>query len=164
VPNLDPAELREWLSAGSGCLVPLIAAIVAYVAIREYVVSRNRLKLDLWEKRYGVFTATMNLLAAVVREADCSDEERSKFARGMAGKEFLFGAEVTEYLQEQVWKKSVDLYGHRRKLGPEGGLPVGPERTKVSEENRVLLNWFSEQLTSGARQVFAPYLDFGKVK
>lgn len=164
MPNFEPAELREWLSAGSGCLVPLIAAIVAYVAIRQYVVSRNRLKLDLWEKRYSIFLTTMNLLAAVVREADCSHEELSKFGRGIVGNEFLFGPKVTHYLQEQLWRKCVDLSGHRRKFSAEGGLPPGPEREKVSQENYDLLIWFSEQLTNGARRVFAPYLDFGRVK
>lgn len=156
---VDWVSVREWLTA---LLSPAIAFLAFVVARGQAKIQKDKLKLDLWERRYSIFIATMTLLANIEREADCSDDSRNAFAKGIVGNEFLFGSDVKDY-HRLLWRNCIDLSTHRRKLDSEK-LPVGAERTKIAEANRILLDWFSAQLTESAREVFAPYLDFGTVR
>ena len=50
----------------SGLLTPIIAIIAAYIAYRQYKNDNERLKRDLYEKRYAIFSNLMETIALVV--------------------------------------------------------------------------------------------------
>jgi hypothetical protein len=160
-PNLAP--LPGWIVILSALLTPAIALAVGWISYAQYRINRNKLRLDLWERRYAIFTATMTFVDRIVAEGDGRDEGRRDFDLGTHGKEFLFGKDVVNYLK-LLRDKSVDLYGHRVSLHHETGLPRGPERDRASQENADLLIWFSDQYTKCVLDAFEPYLGFGKIK
>jgi hypothetical protein len=50
-----------------------LAALASYVAYQQYRLSREKLKLDLFEKRFSVFAGVRRLLTHILRDGDLKD-------------------------------------------------------------------------------------------
>lgn len=81
-------NLPGWIVILSALLTPAIALAVVWISYGQYRINRNKLRLDLWERRYAIFTATMIFVDRIVAEADGKDDGRRDFDLGTRGKSF----------------------------------------------------------------------------
>jgi hypothetical protein len=145
----------QWLTA-------LTALIAAWIAFQQYQTARHRLRLDLFEKRLAVYEAAKSLIQTAIRDGNLKTDRIFEFVRDSRQAEFLFDQPLVSYL-EAIRAKSF-RFSHLNEQLHEIRIPVGPERTKVAEEETQLLNWFMEQAQGAASAQFRPYLSFRDVK
>lgn len=60
--NCEP----DWSSVVSSLLVPVIAVLGAVIAYRQWRVAQNKLKLDLFDRRFAIFDAARKLIASIL--------------------------------------------------------------------------------------------------
>jgi hypothetical protein len=145
--------LRLWLDA---LLTPVVAAIGGWIAWRQHRTARDHYRFNLYEKRLRVYNSLVALLTSILREADVTPDGLREYHIASREAPFLFGPEIMTYL-EDIRKKAIDLHTKTKRLGDQG-LPVGPERNQLAEENGVLLLWLSNQIDDAVK-IFEPYLN-----
>ena len=75
---------------------------------RQWNTNRSKLKLDLFEKRYAVYAAVLDLLRAIMREAAVTPAQLNALNVGALDAEFLFEDDIVAYI-ETVRKKAAAL-------------------------------------------------------
>jgi hypothetical protein len=101
VKALEPHAL-EWLKAAG---IPALAAAIAFASWRstrssnqwQVRIARQKLKHDLYDRRFAVYIAFHELMVAFTEKKDV-DAELRKANAARAHSPFLFDPEVTEYL------------------------------------------------------------------
>lgn len=81
-------------------LTVLVGAAVALVGYAQWRTANQRVVLDLYERRLAAFDAIEQAIFIVNREAEVTQETFNLFAKGQLNARFVFGDEVTKYLQE----------------------------------------------------------------
>jgi hypothetical protein len=137
----------------------MVGFAVAFIAWQQWQVARNKLRLDLFDRRYKVFDATRKFLAVIVRDATFLDSQLLEFYAGTSDAEFLFDADVVDYLA-QVRKRAVDMRTHQKLYER---MPVGDERSRHVQAEHEQLLWIGEQITAMTK-TFTPYLGFSHIK
>jgi hypothetical protein len=147
-------ELVKGLPAAFVTLI--IGTIAAGIAFRQYQVTKAKLKLDLFEKRYAIFHQTWVILSEVVRSGTREKQYglATPFNNFLPEAAFLFGKPIERYLDE-VSTKWTELYGLEAERDGEG-INRADNVRKASELKR----WFFEQASTGAKAQFGHYLDF----
>ena len=64
-----------------GLLTPLIAIIALWIAYQQRVINKNKLKLDLFEKRYEVYRYIRVFIANTLSHGNVTDDELNDFTR-----------------------------------------------------------------------------------
>lgn len=113
------------------------------------------LDFEVYEKKIEVYRSTRKFIASVLIEGTITAEKLAEFSQNTDEALFLFDKRVADYLQE-LYKKAVKLYLSNRRIS-SSLLPIGEERSKLSEENSDLLMWFTEQLEV-VRNLFYEYI------
>lgn len=149
-----------WIGVLQGLLTPLIAMIAVYFAYQQHRTARDKLRLDLYSKRFAVYHGLRDLIAIVVRDASVELSDINSFSATTLEATFLFEDEISEYLRA-VRSCAIDLRSLRDKLDGPGSFPVGRERSAAAEAEGQLLRWFTEQ-GEAARNLFSKYLRFGE--
>ena len=113
-----------------------LSIAVVVIAWRQWRVARNKLRLDLFDRRYKVYEATVKFLRESVQDNAHIDLHLSVFNDETSNAEFLFDTDVVNHLEKI--------------------------RQKGREQDAV---WFSksERITE-TTEAFAPYLGFANVK
>lgn len=112
-----------WDSAAPalGSAMPLvIAGIVAYIAYQQWITARDKLRLELFERRFSNFQRVKSeldrTLELIMQEAwtpptpGTFDNRLSAFWSARQESELLFGADVSEELRELDANLSAILY------------------------------------------------------
>jgi hypothetical protein len=136
-----------------------LSVAVVVIAWQQWRVAKNKLRLDLFDRRYKVYDATRKFLAVILREAKLTDPQLFEFYAGTSDAEFFFGAEVVDYL-EQIRKRALHMQTAAQIFEP---LPVGEERSSHVQKHHDDLVWLTEQITVMSK-VFAPYLGFANIR
>jgi len=136
----------------------LIAFIAVSILVLQYLLAKRRWRLDLYDKRYPVYLGTMEYLSVIMRDASVTMEELMKFLRNSKDKEFLFGKDVKDYLEE-LYKKGVDLKRYESLL--KNDRLDEEKRTKLVDEEADLLEWFRKQFDV-SKTLFGKYLAIDK--
>ncbi len=142
-----------------GLLTPVVAILAVLIAYQQWKTNSQKVKLDLFEKRFRVFEAVKKLVSYVISEGDAPSGEVSDFRVGCAAVGFLFGEEVKGYIDE--------IYERASRLRPavfHSGKVVdsGAERDEIVERMREQMNWFREQPEKLPRK-FKRYLDLSRL-
>lgn len=148
------AELIKTLSA---LLTPLLAIIATAILVCQYRLARQRWRLDLYDKRYPVYEGTRKYLAHIIAQAAVDLDELTAFHQDCRDREFLFGKEVHDFLQE-LHSKGVRLRSTGEQLR---GQPGAEQWQKLVQENADLLKWFGDQFAMAGR-LFGTYLRIDK--
>jgi hypothetical protein len=90
----------------------VVALIGAWIAYQQWCTARNKLKLDLFDRRMVVYECVREALGNAAREGNLSQEEQIAFLSGIQPAKWLFGAEVAIYLEKELWHKIVSLELH----------------------------------------------------
>ncbi|GAB3033886.1 hypothetical protein GCM10027285_15710 [Oleiagrimonas citrea] len=130
-----------WTEYISAIGIPIIAAIAAWIAFRQSQIARNKLKLDLFDKRMEVYSAVREALGCITRQGNLTQEQQLQYLQGTRTARWVFGIEVAHYLDEALWHKIVDLELHNT-MSKE---PSGPERTKHIQKRAEVFKWLVQQ-------------------
>ena len=72
----------------------IVGILAAYFSLRQYLIAREKLRLDLFDKRLKVFNSLMLKLAAEMGDARLTQDQYSAAQVDVAGAEFLFPPEI----------------------------------------------------------------------
>jgi hypothetical protein len=147
----------HWTAYLSALLTPTVAVLGSFIAYRQWRLAQNKLKFDLFERRYSVYEAAKILLSSIMTSGKAKDEELFKFLVATREAKWLLSSQVAEYLNTQLYHKAVDLQTLAAELE---GMPVGEERSNNVRAQAELKKWLYAQ-HNVLDEHFATYLQLG---
>ena len=143
--------LRLWLSA---LTAPLIAAFGVWIGLQQYRLQKYKLRHDLSDRRWVIFSATRELIRSSV--VSMSDDSLVTFDLAVVGASFLFGADITKYLAtlRTSYCKLLEISD----IKSDNDFANDADRAFLLEQQREERRWMRDQLDA-AERVFRPYLD-----
>jgi hypothetical protein len=150
----------HWTAYLSALATPVIAVLGSWIAFQQWRTARDKLRLDLFEKRMAVYQSARDALGTLFTIDRLTQEEEMKFLSNISEAKWLFGPEVSDYLEKTLWAKFCD---HGAYVGNLDGLDPGPERTELVKGKAELRKWFYEQ-PKKLEELFMPYLGFTHAK
>ena len=134
----------------------VFAAVAAYVAYQQFRLGREKFKLDLFEKRFKVFSGARVFLTHIFRDGDLKTLDYAWEYRAAIGEaSFLFGHEITDYLEE-IYRRAIKLHSDKETMQPLSG---GEERTQLTRQISENVRWLTDQLPE-LKEQFCPYMKF----
>jgi len=128
------------------------------IAFNQYRVSRDKLRLDLFDKRITAYEKLQEYFICVLREGRVKDDALPILAEARYKSFFLFGSDITDYIDE-IWSSAIKHRKLHLKLYGSNSLPVGEERNKVCDEETKLLEWIITQQTDSPNR-YLKYMRF----
>jgi hypothetical protein len=114
---------------------PVIAVMVAAIAFAQWCTARQRMILDLFQRRMDLVDLVSRIATTIVLEGARRIEDVDGFLRATRGDKFLFGPEVTSYLSE-TYKRLVDLHACEAVME----RAQGEERKQLNEKYLAIRN------------------------
>jgi hypothetical protein len=122
-------------------LTPILGIVGTWILINQYRLLHARWKLDLYDKRYPVFLATIEHLDRIVSLRPITFNEAYEFLNRTKSFAFLFGADVKNHINA-LYKESQRLAAIESELTAKG---VGQERTNLVNQKQAIIKWMLEQ-------------------
>jgi hypothetical protein len=153
------SQLPEWIQWVQAIAVVVIACVGAWIAYRQSEIASAKLNLDLFDKRYGVYTAIRDAVVHILKYADFSDKELREYNWGVIDAAFLFKDEIEAYTDALRKKIAQYMYvnGQVKHLAHEH-----PERPQFIDQEHALFAEFEEDL-KGLKDRFKPYLNLRRI-
>jgi len=133
---------------------PAIALLALVIGVFQWRTAQQKVVLDLFDRRLEKYTAIREVVGRIIRSGDPSQSDVTDFLRAMDGAEFLFGNDVTGYLE-----KIYDAICLMEELAIEKKtLSAGPQLTKNLDRRRaafqIVTSFYKKQFTALLR----PYM------
>lgn len=115
------------------------ASFLAYIAYQQFLVNKNKLKLDMYNKRFEIYTITLQFYQELI--ADCATSEtRKEFIKQKEAAKFLFSEDLSIYsLLNEMHEKSFKIKVFKSNRSE---LEKYPEQfDKVAKESLEVVNW-----------------------
>jgi hypothetical protein len=112
---------------------------------QQWKTHKLKLKLERYDRRVHVYEEVKRILSLIISAADVSMDELLKFRAAVAEADFLFGSEISKYLDE-IYSHGVELWRWNREYRDiTQEIPEGYNHNKVVEGRHNNLIWLSEQ-------------------
>jgi len=137
----------------------VVGFAVVIIAWRQWRVAHNKLRLDLFEKRYTVYEGAKTFLSVIFSHGDFTGEDLRAFNLATRDALFLFPKQIEEYLHTiRSRALHMKMFAKQFEL-----LDVGTARSALVQKHHDELTWLSDQVAAAAK-VFAPFLSFASAK
>lgn len=161
----SPPKWTEEVQAIATPVVALIAAAIASTfAYRQWKTAdaaketaRNKLKLDLFDKRFAIYSAAAQLTVYMSDNKARDNDQVKLLLSKLAGAEFVFDEAIDHYLTENLMgntAKCMSLMYAAMKAEREGDAQ---KAAAYAEERKEHCIWFDEQLPV-LKDKMRPYL------
>ena len=142
----------------SSFLTPIIAVFVAIIAANQYKVQKDKLKLDLYEKRFKIYLEISIVFNLIFHNRTISTDQLNNLRVGVFGYEFLFGKEIVAFIDELIITSDQLVRNEDRGKTrfTDVGIDVEVETLKILKDN--LLKWFKDH--ESFNSLFEKYLTF----
>jgi|WetSurMetagenome_2_1015567.scaffolds.fasta_scaffold290622_2 hypothetical protein len=144
-------EIVRWIS-GLGQLS--VAAVVGWIAWRQFKTDRDRVRLQLFEKRFSVYQTLINVFRELTINDNVSNKVHDEFYMKEAEVSFLFGDDVLTYYEE-VGRK-FQKYSRIKGNAPD----QEPEHSRWKSEFDELCDWLSSNAPWKKIDLFKKYMSF----
>ena len=152
---MNPGCSPSWVIISSALLTPLIGVLVAYVAFQQWRTARNRLKLDLFDRRLAVYQQARDFLVKQMALGHLESTEIAEFAIKTRVSRWLFNPSLADYLEREVAKAAMDVSDLESQLE---AITSQPDRAKSISQQGELRKWLNEQLYTEIDRKFAAFL------
>jgi len=137
----------------------LTAAVIGflgiYIAWRQWETSAYRLKLDLFEKRFAIYEATIDFILSIRGGGKVLDENLSVFKEKTLAARFIFDDKIADYIKE-IREKSIDLQTCSKEQN--GNIPED-ERLNCIHKQAEIKKWLYRQVEeSQLNKTFGSFL------
>lgn len=133
----------------------IVAVIVAYIAIMQFKTNRDRLRLELYEKRFSIYEGLKEFLEKIIIQFDVTDKDLREFRIKTNEAEFLFEEDIIHYLKK-VSDEGTKLYSYNCQI-KRGETP--PPWPKDPEDIKGAKTWLQDQLKE-SKNKFSKYMRF----
>lgn len=146
-------------------MTSVIACFLAYVAFQQWRTNRGKLKLDLYEKRFQVYSNTLSFLQCLddLQIGKRSDEFRrvhQAFIKSTRESQFLFSKESTVFeILEKINVDSFRVIGFKEHRDEFSEMGYQEALSKMAADSLNSLLGF-ESLTKKLEAAMSPYLKF----
>jgi hypothetical protein len=144
----------HWTSYLTAFLTPLIALIGIYIAYRQSVNARNKLKYELFDRRFRVYESVRELLGIAISKGTIPSDSIIIYGRAVRDAKWLLDRDIADYLLNDVWKKAWELETVADELKQNSQQQNSAE---LSQNKSNLLGWFGDQYDEVDRR-FSKYL------
>ncbi|MFN5613052.1 MAG: hypothetical protein ACK491_16810, partial [Pseudanabaena sp.] len=125
----------------------MVGGIGVWIAYNQYRTAKDKLRLDLFEKRLAAYEKLQEYFMFVFQLGRVDGQAIQILGEARYKSRFLFGDDITKNIDE-VWDKALTIQDLDFKLKDSLSLPIGEERKRVSEELRKALIWNDDQQKS----------------
>jgi len=143
-----------WIQVAQALATPAIAALAVIIGLGQWRTARQRVVLDLFDKRWAVLIDLRSTIAEVLREGRVNMGQSFEFARAMDRASFLFGPEVVQYLKS-IHAALGRHYVAASSLTAEQG--DSPKRDKMIDQEYDAMTEIS-QFFARMEDLVAPYM------
>ncbi len=147
-------ETPHWTAYLQALLTPVIALFAVYVSASQWTTARNKLRFDLFEKRYAVYEAARNFVGSIVTSGKVKEDNMYAYLIATKAAKWVVAREVEEYLEREIYKPALELQGLEAELD---GVPVGDVRTNNVRRQREIKQHLNAQFEQIDRW-FSAYL------
>lgn len=147
----------HWTQYLAALSTPTVAVFGSIIAYRQWRTAQNKLKLDLFEKRFVVYNAARLVLSTITTTGKITNEDSYKFLSSTREARWLLDDGISEYFDKVLWERICYLQTLQAELE---GLPIGDARKQNIEQQREVKDWIREQ-HSVLDAKFASYLKIG---
>ena len=142
-----------------GLLTPIIGLIVVYVAYQQHLTNRNRLRLDLYDRRFKLYNEIQSFLASIAQRGDVSDHDLMDCLRNTKEAIFLFKEDISKYIDE-LYTQACDLQ-YLEKV--TNNKVRGADREESVKKRAKVFGWLTNQ-SKECTEKFKKYLSFEKIQ
>ena len=147
----------HWTQILSALLTPTIAIIGAFLAYKQWRAAQNKLKMELFEKRYAVYSETKSFILSIIGSGKVDDEHLFKFRSATKEAKWVLNDDIEKYLDEKIWEKAIDLQTLRAELE---GVPVSDKRSaNVRKQAEIKKELYAQGEVID--KMFTPFLKLG---
>ena len=154
--------LKDFASPVITLITALVAGFITFTFNRNQAqlarsqrdIALDKLKFDLFERRFSVYEAARNFLVSILTTGKVEGDALLKFVSGMVEARWLLDESVARYLKEDLYAKALDLETLSAELE---GLPVGEERNARVHERGEIKRWLNDQFPV-LDEKFSPFL------
>src|SRR4051812_43513320 len=94
------ASAADWAAAAAAVATVIVALVVAWVSWRQYTVSRDQMRLALFDRRLEVYDKVYKFLSDIQGDRRITNERLVGFIDAQHKSNFFFRSDVTGYLAE----------------------------------------------------------------
>jgi hypothetical protein len=131
-----------WVQPLAALLTPTIALVAVYIAWQQWRTNRNKLKFELFERRYAFYEAAKELIGKIVGSGKATDNDTYQYLVKVKGARFIVGDKVADYLEETLYRKVTLLTALHSELE---GVTDQDERRKNVQRQREVKEWIQAQ-------------------
>lgn len=99
----------HWTQVLSALLMPTIAVLGVFIAFFQWKLSKQRLKHELFEKRFAVYDAARSLIASVGIGTKVPQEKEIAYLSSIREAKWILNDDIADYLKEDLYHKIIDL-------------------------------------------------------
>lgn len=150
--------VQELIRISTALLTPLIAIVTTYIAWQQWKTNRQKLVMDRYDRRLRVYDEVQRILRDISVHLKPSIEDMVKFRSSVSEADFLFGPEITAYIDE-IYKHGLSLHVWNQEYRDlTQAPPPGYDHNKVVAGMDNESTWITSQFEP-AKQKFKKYLD-----
>lgn len=143
-----------WVAYLSALLTPTIALLAISIAFFQLRINRNKLKNELFDRRYKQYECIKSFIGAILREGRVTKKMEMEYLIGISGIKFTYDKKISEYANQTLWHIAMELQELDRMLDR---LPVGDARNKNANRQAEIKIYFHSELV-GLEDKFSKYL------
>jgi hypothetical protein len=156
------SQLPLWVqyaqALGPGLVAIVAACIAGYIAWKQWKTAHERLRFDMYQKRFGVYAAAQRLINMTMITGQLTAEDLGNFYDGIRGAEFLFDGDTKAFVHK-IGTMAVKARNVRARLEQQ---PDHPNADKLIDEEQDIVLFLVEQWPK-LDAIFARYLDISSV-
>lgn len=134
---------KDWIDLLGALTTPVIAAIGIFIAYQQRSVNKNRLKHELFDKRYEVYENIGEFISEILTSGRVREGADFEFLRDTKAVYLLFDNDIKQFTDE-IYNKSVYLHSYEAELKSL----TGDERNEAIRKESEIKKWYSEQLST----------------
>ncbi|WP_156938941.1 hypothetical protein [Deefgea rivuli] len=134
----------HWTAYVSALSVPVIGLFAASIAYRQWRTAQNKLKYDLFDKRFKVYRQCCAFVSSVVSNGEVLEEVRINFMRETLEARWLFDKDLDRYLIDEIHGKAVELQVLEAMFDAD---LARDERNENLAQQSNIKRWFNNQFT-----------------
>ena len=131
---------------------PSIALVALVFAALQWHTNRNRLRHELFDRRYQQYDAIKKFLGDLGSLGTMTPEAEIDFLRDTKGIRFTFSKEIAEYVDKTIWAMAVQLKIYNEELKDPQRIDEG-----VAKQRGDLMKDIIKELRN-SEDVFSKYL------